>query len=123
MAMSPDEMTAAPNESAEMPQGELTLNDPLMLDNTGLPQGVEWQEDDEPLPNLTSEEDQILFGDPDGVGLGRPTREVERRTAPAKVIRRLPSLQRAASAPGAPASLKAAYRLLAQRLEEELRAR
>lgn len=124
MPLSPDETTAAPAEQAELPQDELTLNDPLILDETGLPQGVEWQEEDEPLPErFGNEEDEILFGDPEGLGANRPPAEVSDRSVPANVARRLPALKRAASAPGAPPALRAAYRLLAERLEAELRGR
>lgn len=122
MPMSPGETTPAPNESAELPQDELTLNDPLLLDQTGLPSGVEWQEEDQPLPTkFANEEEEILFGDPQGLGASRPSVDVESRSVPAKLARRLPALKRAASAPGAPPALRAAYRLLADRLENELR--
>lgn len=122
MPLSPGETTPAPDEPAELPQDELTLRDPLILDETGLPAGVEWQEEDAPLPTkFGNEEDEILFGDPEGLGLNRPDPEIEGRSVPAKVARRLPALKRAASAPGAPPALRAAYKLLADRLESELR--
>ena len=122
MAMEPGDLTGAPNESAEMSGEELTLRDPLILDATNLPQGVEWQEEDTPLPTPSGEEEEILFGDPEGLGRNRPSPDVQRRSVPAHVARRLPALKRAASAPGAPPALRAAYRLIADRLERELRA-
>lgn len=131
MPVEPGEMSGAEAPPAEMPQGELTLADPLIagppqqqvgLDDTGLPQGVEWQEDDEPTPeNFGSEEEEILFGDPEGLGRNQPEVGGTERSVPAHVIRRLPALKRAAQNPAAPAALKAAYRVLAERLQRELR--
>lgn len=130
MPTDPGGMSGAENPPADLPEDELTLNDPLIapqeqqqvpVDETGLPQGVEWATDDEPDPPMGSEEEEILFGDPEGLGRGRPEVDVENRRVPAKLVRRLPALKRAASDPSAPASLKAMYRVLAERLENELR--
>ena len=131
MPVEPGEMSGAENPPADMPQDELTLNDPLIggppaqevgLDDTGLPQGVEWQEDEDPIAeNFANEEEEILFGDPEGLGRNMPDVDVQNRSVPAHVVRRLPQLKRAASNPQAPAALKAAYRTLARRLEQELR--
>ena len=113
------EVQAAANElEAAAPEQEV----PLALDTTGLPQGVEWQEDDVQVPERFADEDEeILFGPPEGLGQNRAPAETASATVPAKVARRLPALKRAAEDPSAPASLRAMYRLLADRLESELR--
>jgi hypothetical protein len=113
------EVQQAGNElEAAAPEQEV----PLALDETGLPQGVEWQEEDEPVPDkFADEEEEILFGPPEGIRQNRAPVETASATVPAKVARRLPALKRAAADPSAPESLRAMYRLLADRLESELR--
>ena len=97
---------------------------PLVTDETNLPVGVDWQEQDAPLPDkFANEEEDILFGDPEGFGGNRPDSDVATATVPTHIARRLPALARAAADPGSPASLRAMYRLLADRLESELRGR
>ena len=94
---------------------------PGPVDQTGLPQGVEWAQDEAPLPAPRGEQEEILFGPSEGLGRNMPDPATADGPVPASVVRRLPALARAAKDPNAPASLKAMHALIAQRLEEELR--
>lgn len=88
-------------------------------DETGLPEGVEWADGTEEDFTPGDEDEEILFGPAEGIGV--PDEDLRPPAVPPHVLRRLPTLARAAKDPAAPASLRAMYSLLAARFEREMK--
>lgn len=81
------------------------------------PTPVEYSDEDPADYQPASELEQILFGPAEGVGLER-TAQVS-RPIPNSVIRALPMLSAIVADPATPAAIRAAYRLLIQRMTAE----
>ena len=66
------------------------------------------------------EMEEILFGDPEGF---EPSDPGKHKPVPNSVIRALPTLAAIVADPGTPPAIKAAYNILLQRMEAELKAK
>lgn len=78
---------------------------------------VEYADDEEEDYVPAGEDEEILFGDPEGVSkpLYRGTKPI-----PKSVVRQLPMLALLANDPTTPPALRAAYKLIISRLAEEV---
>ena len=91
------------------------------FDETGLPENVEFSDEEVPDYKPADEDEELLFGPPTGAVPGGVGYQQLDAPLPASLVRRLPALARAAAEPGAPASLTALYRLTIDKLEREVR--
>ena len=82
---------------------------------------VEYADDmEDPTYEPQDDMEQVLFGDPEGF---ESTKEdAKNRPVPNSVIRALPGLAAVVRDPSTPAAIRAAYNIILQRLEAELKA-
>ena len=120
-----------PGGAEQLPQGaatELNAQPPMMqpeqMPLPPTPGGpVQFADDGyDPSGNVSParEDDQILFGDPP---MARPVRMTnpQQQRVPVSVVRHLPMMRAMLENPNAPASLRAVYRAIVDRLETELK--
>lgn len=118
----------APGGAEQLPQGEATGLNTVLEQTPGFedpevalpPEYAPTDYDPTSSVNFVDERDQVLFADPDEP---RPVRfqDQRERRVPTQVVRHLPMIRAMLEDPEAPDSLRAIYRAITDRLDQEIR--